>query len=57
MVKETKKGGKAYYICEECDFAYETKEWAQKCQDWCREHHSCSLEITKYAVNLQQLKQ
>ncbi|MBI2580740.1 hypothetical protein HYV85_02930 [Candidatus Woesearchaeota archaeon] len=54
MVKETKKGGKAYYICGECGFAYETKELAQKCEDWCREHHSCSLEITKHAINLKQ---
>lgn len=54
MVKEIREGGKAYYACEECGFAYETRELAQKCQNWCREHHSCSLEITKHAVNLKQ---
>ena len=49
MVKEIREGGKAYYACEECGFAYETRELAQKCQDWCREHHSCSLRITAHA--------
>ena len=57
MVKETKKGGKAYYICEECGFAYGTGKLAQKCEDWCSAHNSCSLEITKHAVSLKQLKQ
>ncbi|MEK6838008.1 MAG: hypothetical protein AABX69_05125 [Nanoarchaeota archaeon] len=52
MVEEIKKGSKVYYTCEECGFAYETKGMAQKCQGWCREHHSCSLEITKHAVQI-----
>ena len=54
MVKLVKKGNKAYHTCEECGFSYETRELAQKCEDWCSEHHSCSLEITKHAVNLKQ---
>lgn len=52
MVSKTAKEGKPCFLCGECGFAYETRELAQKCQDWCREHHSCSLDITKYAVNL-----
>ena len=54
MVKEIRQGNMVYYTCEECGFAYETKELAQKCRDWCSKHHSCSLEITKHAVNLKQ---
>ena len=50
MVKEIKKQGKKYNVCEECGFAYESKEWAEKCENYCKEHRSCSLEITKYAV-------
>jgi len=50
MVKETKKDNKTFYICEECRFAYESKELAEKCQAWCDEHHSCNLMITKNAV-------
>ncbi len=52
MVKEIKKEERTYYICEECEFAYENKEWAEKCQSYCNEHHSCSLEITKHAVKI-----
>ena len=50
MVKEEVINGKTYYQCEECDFYYEEKELAQKCEDFCKEHKSCSIEITKHAV-------
>ncbi|GAI69001.1 unnamed protein product, partial [marine sediment metagenome] len=32
---------------------YKEKELAEKCQQWCEEHNSCNLEITKYAVPLE----
>ena len=53
MVKEIKKNEKTLYICEECGFAYDHKEWAQKCQQWCKQHQSCNLEITQHAVPLE----
>lgn len=53
MVKETKKNENTLYICEECGFAYEEKQWAQKCQNWCRQHQSCNLEITQHTVPLE----
>lgn len=40
---------KTLYQCEECGFRYKDKEWAEKCEAWCREHHSCNLEITAHA--------
>ena len=52
MVKETKKEDKKYYVCEACDMAYEDKDIAKKCEDWCNENHSCNLEIIKHAVKL-----
>ena len=52
MVKTVSKPKAKYYICEECNFAYKDKETAAKCENWCREHHSCNMEITKYAVNI-----
>ena len=52
MVKEMRKNNKTLYLCEECGFAYESKELANKCQNWCDEHHSCNLEITKNAVQI-----
>lgn len=39
---------KRTYICAECGYEYEEKEWAQKCQKWCAEHKSCNIEIIKH---------
>ena len=52
MVKEKilkNKKMKCYY-CEECEMAYLDKKRAYECEDWCRKHMSCNLEIIKYAV-------
>ncbi|MBI4452191.1 hypothetical protein HY637_02070 [Candidatus Woesearchaeota archaeon] len=52
MVKQLNKNNKAYFICEECGFAYLGRKTANECKQWCRTHHSCSLEITKYAIKI-----
>ncbi len=52
MVRETKKEDGLYYICEECEFAYKERGWAQKCEDWCKERNSCSMEITRHSVKI-----
>ena len=41
---------KEYYQCEECGFRYEEKEWAEKCEVWCKEHKSCNIEITAHGM-------
>ncbi len=46
MVKE--KSG--YYVCEKCFMKYETKSLAEKCEKFCEENNSCSLEIIRHAV-------
>ncbi len=38
------------FACPECGLSYKEAEWAKKCAAWCKEHHSCNLEITKHAV-------
>lgn len=38
------------FVCPECGMSYKDAEWAKKCASWCREHHSCNLEIIKHAV-------
>lgn len=38
------------FVCPECGLSYKDSEWAKKCAAWCREHKSCNLEITKYAL-------
>jgi predicted ATP-dependent serine protease len=50
MVKEVQKGDKNLYRCPECGFWYDEKEWAEKCEQWCREYKSCNLEITRHAI-------
>lgn len=39
------------YECEECGLRYENRELAEQCEQWCKEHSSCNLEITQHAVN------
>lgn len=51
MVKSVKKNNKNYFVCEICSFAYKEKELAEKCQNWCDEHKSCNIEITKHAIS------
>lgn len=53
MVKEITDKQKTLYICEACGFSYKQKKWAVKCQQWCQEHHSCNLEITRHAVPIE----
>lgn len=37
------------YQCPECGFHYKDREWAEKCEAWCREHKSCNIGITAHA--------
>ncbi|MEK6892062.1 MAG: hypothetical protein AABX25_02645 [Nanoarchaeota archaeon] len=45
MVKEP-------YICKICNFAYKDRETAKKCEDWCKKHKSCDMEITKLSIGI-----
>lgn len=36
--------------CPECGLHYVDKVQAEKCEAWCKEHHSCNLDITSHAV-------
>ena len=46
MVKSSTKG----YYCEECKLIYEDRDWAEKCEGWCRKRKSCNLEVTKHST-------
>lgn len=45
MVLQTQNG----WQCDECGFLYEDKEWANKCESWCKENKSCNLDIIAHA--------
>ncbi len=40
------------YKCKECGLIYKDKDWAEKCENWCKENKSCNLEITKHAIKM-----
>ncbi len=50
MVKIIQKLNQELYQCEECGFQYAEKEWAEKCETWCKEHQSCNIEITAHTI-------
>lgn len=50
MVKEIHKKNQKYYLCEACGFGYDDVQTAIKCENFCKDHNSCSMEITKHAV-------
>jgi len=41
---------KIYYKCPECGLVYSEKEWAEKCEAWCKEYKSCNLEIAAHRM-------
>ena len=49
MIK-IKEQGKELYQCEECGLKYAHKEWAEKCESWCKKYKSCNLEIIEHAL-------
>ncbi len=46
MVTQKENG----WQCGICGYSYGEKEWALKCEAWCREHHSCNLEIIAHGI-------
>ncbi|MBI2627442.1 hypothetical protein HYW72_00770 [Candidatus Nomurabacteria bacterium] len=36
--------------CSECGLFYKEKEWAERCEAWCKEHQSCNLDIISHAI-------
>ncbi len=50
MVRETGKESTKLYTCEECGLEFEERVWAERCEDYDREHNACSLEIASHAV-------
>ncbi len=52
MVNEIIQKDKKYFQCDICKFHYKTRDWAEKCENFCKKYNSCSLDITKHSVKL-----
>ena len=52
MVKEKNIKEKQVFQCMKCGYYYKTKESAEECEDWCKQHSSCNLLITRNAIKL-----
>lgn len=50
MVNEFRKKGQIVYLCEACGFGYKDLENAERCEQYCDTHGSCSLEIMQKAI-------
>lgn len=55
-MNEQDSKNKTSYVCVECGLHYESKEMMEKCQTWCAENKSCSLDITKMSIEVQESK-
>lgn len=38
------------FLCDECGLGYASEAVARRCEAYCKEHQSCSIEITRDAV-------
>lgn len=50
MVNELKRKGETIFLCELCGFGYRDLETAERCEQYCYTHSSCSPKITQKAV-------
>ena len=50
MVEKINYQKRDHYYCEDCKLVYESIDWAEKCEDWCRENNSCNVEITSHSI-------
>jgi hypothetical protein len=57
MVKQVEINGNVYHVCDFCNCAYAEKEYAEQCQEWCKEYHRCNMKIMKHRVDLDKIDQ
>lgn len=54
MVEKLRRGKMTLYVCEECGLKYRDYEIAKKCEEWCRKHGACNLEIIRHAIDFEE---
>lgn len=50
VVRFIREKNKQAFQCSECNLLYKDKEWAEKCEKWCKENQSCNLDIISHAI-------
>jgi len=50
MAISIQQGEEKFHQCQACGYQHEEKEWAEKCEAWCKEYHRCNLDIIKHGV-------
>lgn len=50
MVYEINRRGRSVYQCELCLFGYGDLETAERCEQYCATHKSCSPKIMQKAI-------
>lgn len=41
------------FQCPECELHYHSQEMARQCEEFCKSHNACSVEITRHAIELE----
>ena len=52
MVEKANFEGNKVFKCMKCGWFYKSLEIAQKCEDWCKKHNSCNLNLTNQAIKI-----
>jgi hypothetical protein len=50
MVNELERKIGTVFQCELCGFGYQDLDTAERCEEYCDKHGSCSPEITKRSI-------
>ena len=53
MVEKLETKGTCLFICQMCRFAYKDEKLAGLCEEWCKKHNTCNIEITKHGEVLE----
>jgi hypothetical protein len=40
------------YYCGACELAYQDKKKACECEEWCKKHKNCNVEIIKHSLKM-----
>ncbi len=45
---------KKIFLCEECNYLFESEKNAIECDGFCKTHKQCSLELAQKAIGIMQ---